>query len=327
MEASFLKKLDEEAGLGDLHVRVAWAYYKEGLTQKEISDRYGINRTKVYRLIQEAREKEIVNIDISHPDANLLSLESELAELYGLDDAMVVPYTSDDEIIKTMLGKAGAFYLRNKGQGFSSLGVGIGDTLQAVADNFQPKEEQKERGAKVVSLHGNLAGNIATTPYSIGNKIADKLNADFYTIWAPAVAESEEAAEHFKSEPWVEKVLNMAEQVDKMLCGIGTMKTSPPYYKELDLLSEEELDYLERKGAVADFLGQFIDENGELLESSTRDRMVALPLEKLQGRTGTIGIAGGEEKFEGILATLKGGYFRTLITDELVAKKLIDEKK
>ena len=325
MEASFLKEVNEGAGVGDLHVRVAWAYYKEGLTQKEISERYGINRTKIYRLIQEARDEDIVNIDITHPDANLLSLESELAELYGLGDSLVVPYTPDEKIIKAMLGEAGAFYLRNKGRGFSSLGVSIGDTLQSVAENFEPKEEQKERDIEVVSLHGNLTGKISTTPYTIGNRISDKLNAEFYTIWAPAIADTREAAEHFRSEPWVEKVLNMAGEVDLMLFGIGTMKTSPPYYKELDLLSEEELIELRRRGAVADLLGQFVDENGEIIHSSTRDRMVSLPLERLRERDGTVGIAGGEEKFEGIRAALEGGYLSALITDELVARKLIED--
>ena len=326
MEASFLKELDEGAGIGDLHVRVAWAYYKEGLTQKEISERYGINRTKIYRLIQEAREKDIVNIDITHPDANLLSLENQVAEIYGLDDAMVVPYTPDEKIIKTMLGEAGAFYLRNKGREFTSLGVSIGDTLQAVAENFDPREEQKNRDIEVVSLHGNLAGNIATTPYSIGNKIADKLNAEFYTVWAPAIADTREAAEHFRSEPWVEKVLKMAGEVDLMVFGIGSMKTSPPYYKKLDLLSEEDLDELRRKGAVGDMLGQFMDKNGEIIQSSTRDRMVSIPLERLRDRNGTVGVAGGEEKFEGIRAALAGGYLSALITDELVARKLIESR-
>ena len=325
METSFLKKVDEGAGVGDLHVRVAWAYYKEGLTQKQISERYGINRTKIYRLIQEARDEDIVNIDITHPDANLLSLESELAELYGLGDSLVVPYTPDEKIIKAMLGEAGAFYLRNKGRGFSSLGVSIGDTLQSVAENFEPKEEQKERDIEVVSLHGNLTGKISTTPYTIGNRISDKLNAEFYTIWAPAIADTREAAEHFRSEPWVEKVLNMAGEVDLMLFGIGAMKTSPPYYKKLDLLSAEELDDLRRRGAVADLLGQFVDENGKIIQSSTRDRMVSLPLERLRDRDGTVGVAGGEEKFEAIRAALAGGYLSALITDELVARKLIED--
>lgn len=78
---------------------------------------------------------------------------------------------------------------------------------------------------------------------------------------------------------------------------------------------------------MADLLGQFVDENGKLIRSSTRDRMVSLPLERLKKRDGTVGVAGGEEKFEGILATLEGNYLSALITDEIVARKLIDEKK
>ncbi|MBS3765454.1 hypothetical protein KGY71_02920 [Candidatus Bipolaricaulota bacterium] len=327
MRDGFLEEVGKEAGTGDLKVRVAWAYYKENLTQKEISDRYNINRTKVYRLIREAREGNVVSIDISHPDANLLKMEKKLTGLYELEDALIVPYTPDENLIKKMLGEAGGFFLRNKAGCFPSLGVSIGGTLEKVAESYKPTEEQRNREVDVVSLTGNLAGNIATTPYSVGNVIADKLGADFYNIWAPAVAEDAESAEVFRSETWVKKVLEKAEGVELMLMGVGTVSTSAEVFRELDYLSEEEISNLKRKGAVGDALGQFFDESGEIIENGFRDRIVGISLEKLRGRSGIVGVAGGKKKYEGILAGLRGNFFNVLITDEWTARKLIEKRE
>lgn len=325
MEEDFLENMGKEARMSDLKVRVAWAYYKENLTQKEISERYDINRTKVYRLIREARESNVVSIDITHPDANLLEVEKELADAYGLDDAVVVPYTPDEDLIKKMLGEAGGFFLRHKAGCFPSLGVSIGGTLEEAAESYEPAEEQRNTEVDVVSLHGNLAGNIASTPYSVGNVIADKLDADFFNVWAPAVAEDAESAEAFRSETWVKKVLEKAEEVELMLMGLGTVSTSAEVFRELDYLSVEEISNLERKGAVGDMLGQFFDENGEVVDNEFHDRIVGIPLEEIRGREGTVVVAGGKEKYDGILAALRGNFFSVLITDEWTARKLVEE--
>lgn len=315
----------EKTGWGDLYVRVAWAYYKEGLTQQQIAERFQLSRSKVHRMIKEAREKDIVSIEITHPEANLLGVEKELIDRFGLKDAIVIPSASEEGALKEMLGEAGAFYLRHKAPDFGSLGISIGTTLQRVAESFQPTEEQLERDVKVVSLHGNLTGNIAVTPYSIGNVFADKLDGDFYNVWAPAIAEDEETAEVFRSEPWIKEVLEMAAGAELLLLGIGTMDTSATLFQEFNYLSREEISGLKAKGAVGDTLGQFFDIQGKPVDTEIRDRIIGLPLEELKSKTATVGIAGGEHKYEGILAALRGGYLQVLITDETVAKKLVEE--
>ena len=50
-----------------LQIQAAWLYYMKDLTQQEIATRLGISRVKVTRLIQQARENELVTISINSP--------------------------------------------------------------------------------------------------------------------------------------------------------------------------------------------------------------------------------------------------------------------
>ena len=50
--------------MDDLLSRIAWMYYNDEMTQKEIADRLGLSRIKVLRLLKQAREEGIVEIKI-----------------------------------------------------------------------------------------------------------------------------------------------------------------------------------------------------------------------------------------------------------------------
>ncbi|MGB9592530.1 MAG: sigma factor-like helix-turn-helix DNA-binding protein, partial [Anaerolineae bacterium] len=92
--------------------RVAWFYYVEGLTQKEIAKRFGISRVKVVRLLKEARRRGIVEIRIADTWASYLPLERALRLKFGLQDAAVVETPSSPDRLRSALGKAAAEYLR-----------------------------------------------------------------------------------------------------------------------------------------------------------------------------------------------------------------------
>jgi len=59
----------------ELLVRVAWYYYKARMTQEEIANRLGINRTRVIKLLETARREGIVTIHVKSLFTNCLELE------------------------------------------------------------------------------------------------------------------------------------------------------------------------------------------------------------------------------------------------------------
>ena len=80
----------------DVITRIAWLYYKEKMTQQEIAERISLSRQKVQRLLEKARDLEIIQFTLKHPYVNLMSIESEIREKFGLKDAVVAPMASDD---------------------------------------------------------------------------------------------------------------------------------------------------------------------------------------------------------------------------------------
>jgi len=308
----------------DIITKIAWLYYKEKLTQNDISSRLNISRQKVQRFLEKARELEIVRFQVKNPYANLLSIESELIKKYLLKDAVVVPYFSDrDNLLKKSFAKAGASYLERiiSQHNNSIVGLGWGNTIAYLADyfDFLPIKTKVE----VVSLIGNLMTNVAMNPYIIAEKIANKLDAPFYNIWAPAIAQSKERAEIFKSEPWINCVLQKASKANIILFSVGEVSPSASLFK-MGYLSSEELKRLREKGAVGDILSQFFNARGELVDDEIHERVIGIPIDKLkdEGKI-VIAIAGGLSKFEAISGALNGKYINVLIIDEKTAQKLL----
>jgi DNA-binding transcriptional regulator LsrR (DeoR family) len=109
-----------------LRVRVAWLYFMEGLTQADIAARLGITRLRANRLLGEARESGLVNIQVNAQLASCVALERQLVQETGLKDAVVVPTPGDPEQIPAVLGRATAEYLaRHLGEN-RVRGLGIG---------------------------------------------------------------------------------------------------------------------------------------------------------------------------------------------------------
>lgn len=308
----------------DLVTRIAWLYYKEKLTQAEIAEVVFLSRQKVQRYLEKARDLEIIRFTLKHPRVNLLGIEEKLKAKCGLKDAVVVPSPhTDSEGLRKSFAKAGALYLERRlgPMGDCTLGLGWGNTTAYLADNFEP--QSIEGKVEVVSLIGNLMLNVSMNPFLMGQKIAGKLNAPFYNIWAPAIAQTKERAEVFKSEPWIHDVLDIACKANINLISIGEVSRSASLF-QMGYLSGQDLERLIGKGAVGDILSRFFDADGNIIEDEVHDRVIGIPLEVLRDdQKVSIGVAGGASKTEAIIAAMRQKYINVLITDENTATEIL----
>jgi lsr operon transcriptional repressor len=308
----------------DLITRIAWLYYKEKLTQQQIAERISLSRQKVQRLLEKARDLEIIQFTLKHPFVNLMSVESDIRERYGLRDAVVAPTgTSDSDMQAPAFAIAGAAYLERKLGAMQKciLGIGWGNTTASLADYFEPKIVNGR--IEIVSLIGNLMMNVSMNPYIMAEKMARKLDAPFYNIWAPAIAQTRERAEVFKSEPWIKQVLDIGRRADVILISIGEASESASLFK-MGYLSQADLRRLIGKGAVGDILCRYFDAEGNFVEDEVHDRVIGIPMEVFgDERKLIIGVAGGNAKVSAIRAALVRKYINVLITDEATAAALL----
>ena len=79
-----------------------------------------------------------------------------------------------------------------------------------------------------------------------------------------------------------------------------------------------------RGGACAELLGQFVQEDGTIMETPLDLCVMAPALDKLRGRD-MVAVAGGEQKLGAIEAALKTGLLTGLIIDETTARRLVEK--
>jgi DNA-binding transcriptional regulator LsrR (DeoR family) len=306
----------------DILVKISWLYYVRNFTQTEIASRLYISRAKVQRMLIKAKEEGIVQIKIAHQRYNLLSLEETLKDIFHLEDVVIVPsnYSSNGKLLKEDLGKAAALYLDDKFSQIEFFGVGMGDTLKYFANNLVSDANLVNKDLKIISLFGNLLPNVSWNPYSIGNKIAEKLKVLFYGLWAPARVDSIKTAQLIKEQDLVKNVFLIMEKVEFSLVGIGDIKNG--IITKYGLTNKDDIKDLIKEGAVGEILGYWFDINGLPVLPKLREKLIGAPV-KIPGKT--IAVAGGKEKIKAIVGALRGHLVDILITDETCAKKLISK--
>ncbi len=104
--------------------------------------------------------------------------------------------------------------------------------------------------------------------------------------------------------------------------GIGHMGEDATIIQN-GILSKNDLTVLKMSGAVGDILSHFLDENGAVVAPDLERRLQSTSLELLRKLKNVIGVAGGANKVDAILAALRGEFLDVLITDETTAEQLL----
>ncbi len=303
----------------EFHVRVAWYYYKSGMTQEEIANRLGINRARVIKILDNARKEGIVSFHVTSPYTNCLRLEQDLIDKWKLKDAVIIPEV-DRSVINKNLGAAGAQYIEmNLGKEDTLIGFGWGNTISLLLKYLSVRGRES---VSFVTLSGGITAYFQSTYKGEANPLS-RFDNRFHIIPAPLLVSSAETCRSFLAEPEVARIIQVAELANIAVVGIGAM-TPGATYVSFGYISQQELEILRKQGAVGDILGQFYDQEGRKLDVEYHKRLIAVSLEKLREMDHVIGVAGGEHKVDAIKGALRGRLIHSLITDEVTAYKLLE---
>lgn len=306
-------------------VKVVNLYYKEGLTQMEISKRIGVSRPIISKMVQKAKDVGIVEIYIKDESTLTVELEIELEKKFNLKDVIVVAGDEySEEMMKRKIGLATASFVQKKCTGnVKKLGISWGSTLAAFVKEY-PYERRNHieiiplvggMGVEQVHLHSN----------QLAYELAKKMDATCTYLYAPAFVEKEELRTRLESMADISSVLDKGREVDIAVVGIGNpVKHST--MERIGYLNNKDLEELKSKGAVGDISSRFYDIDGREVDVSLNNRVIGITLEDLKNISLVVGVCEGEHKFESILATLNGGYLDVLVVDEKNAIKLLKTK-
>ncbi len=309
-----------------LLVKISRLYYEQDMTQTEIGKRLRISRQKVQRMLQRARDEEVVRTWIQPITGIHSDLEEQLAERFGLREALVVETVAydDQRVVSQELGSGAAEYLARVIETGDK--IVISNWSRAIAgmvDALRFSSIKKCEDVTVIQGLSELIYSItASSPSDLTRGLAKALCGRALLIPAPGVASSSMAHDVFCSDPIVAHVLDQARSANMAFMGIGAVapEPAPPWG---DIVSDSWLPDLRTRGAVGEINLRYYDAEGQLVNSDLDERLVGATLDEIAQIPLTVCVAGGKGKLKAIRGALNGGLTDVVITDHITAQELL----
>lgn len=299
---------------------VANLYYNSELTQNQIAERLYTSRSKVSRMLKEARELGIVEICIREPWERNLEYEQNLKEAFQLKNIRVVAIKDTDKDNRAQkIAQAASYYLDSMVKQGMVVGISWGNTLYRIV-KYISTNNRKNIPITVVPIMG--AANIKSPEkdaMDLAKDLASAYGGKYQYIYAPLFVNNKSLRDNLVQEDNIKSVLELSANADVILTSVGSIV----YKSWSNYLSKKTLEALETKGAVGHIGGHFYDIQGRELETSLAERMIGVSLEDIRICREVVCAAYGENKAEAILGALRGDFLNTLIIDEQCAWKVL----
>lgn len=305
-----------------LSINVAKLYYRSEYSQQRIAEELGISRPSVSRLLQYAKDKGYVKIQIMDPVEDMSNMEQMLVEKYHLHEVRIAASTINDENeIKKYIGIKAAEYLDSIVQDGDMIGVGWGTTLYEMSCSLLPRVL---KGSQIVQLEGGVTHSKWR---NYAKDILENFSNNYSTIAQylplPVVFGSREVKEMVDQDRHIKRVLEMGSHANIAVFGVGTVRPNALFFR-LGYTDQEEQTRIQQI-AVGDICSRFFDADGRICNKELDARTVGITLDELRNKEHSIMIAGGEAKVPAIRAALKGHYANVFITDQFTAKELLKD--
>ena len=308
-------------------------YYNQPIGRRGLANKLDIGERTVRTEVNILKQQGLLNIEsmgmyITKDGKNVIeSLEEIIRELKGIShieqrlenilkvkNVIIVPGNCDNnELVLKDLGKAASNYLTKVIKDEFIIGVTGGTTMAKVADEMPQGKVAND--ILVIPARGGLGKEVDTQSNSIAAKLAKKLEGNYKLLHVPDSIDKKtfEAMLEVKE---IREVIQLFDNMNVLLFGIGRADVMARRRQ----LSEEQVDMLLQKGAVGEAFGHYFDINGVEVWKSLS---VGIDLDVFKKIEIVIGVAGGENKAEAIMAIASLRNNMTLVIDEAAANKII----
>lgn len=307
----------------EIKTRIAWLYHVEGMTQDEVANIVGMNRSRVLRILAAARQDGTVQIRVTTRMSRCVELERMLESRWSLTRAIVVPEPQDPSQLRAIIGAEVGAYMSHAVTSNMTVGLGWGKTLTSGVPAITPRAAD---GVKVLAMLGGLTRVSEVNPSEFAWRVADRLSAECYMLAAPVYAPDPATRQALLGHPGLAEVFARAKTLDMAVVSVGDL-TPHSVFSEYGLLTRDEIASLEAAGAVGDLLCHFIDAEGNVIDHPVNDRVVAVNPVSLRGTRQIVLASGGWHKLTVIRAALRLLRPTVLIVNELVAERLAKDDR
>ncbi len=307
----------------ELLAKVASMYYEREMTQNEIAAALDLSRVKIYRLLKQARETQVVRILIDWHIKRSPNVESQLMERFGLDEALVLASgAADSALLLRQVAQLAARYLEAQLADGSSLSICFGSTtyevINAIRLDFQAN-------VKVLQATGSLSHALKEFDSSaLTRQLAQKLGGEALYLSCPLLADDARAAAVIREQAVVARSLEQVRRADIALVGIGDLHPQTSGFLRAGVAESRDLQAYREAGAIGDMAWQIFDGAGRLVPCALNERIIGVTLDELSAVPQTIAVAAGVDKAAAIVGALRSGAINSLCTDERTAEGMLN---
>ncbi len=305
-----------------LSIDVAKLYYKSDYSQQQIANKLNLSRPTVSRLLQYAKDKGFVQINISDPIEDNISLEEKLCKKYNLDVVKIAysPLNTSSEIKKSISMKA-AEYLYEIAKDGDIIGVSWGTTIYKMALNLKHKAL---KGVQIVQLKGGISHSQNNTyAYEVVELFSEAFSTVGRYLPLPVMFDTVQIKELIERDKHIRNILDLGRQANIAVFTVGTVKDDALLFR-LGYIDEKDREIIQKK-AAGDICSRFFDLNGNICDKDLDERTVGIKLEELKEKEKRILVAGSQRKITAIEASLRGGFANILVTDQYTAEELLNK--
>ena len=251
-----------------------------------------------------------------HQLKGLATIEERLEERFGLQQVVVVPGDMDqDGVVGVGLARAAGTLLRKNLRENDIVAVSGGGTLAQVANHLAPSLTNTYREITFVPSRGGLGEELELQANTIASKMAQKLGAKHRLLHVPDNV-GVDTISALEQEPTISQVLGLIRSATVLLFSIGEATVMARRRG----LPAEELALLQKKKAVGEAFGYYLDQWGEVVHFTPS---MGMSLEDLAHVKLIVTVAGGKSKARAMMALLTYQPRGVLVTDEGAATELL----
>jgi deoxyribonucleoside regulator len=300
-------------------IEVAKMYYEQNLTQNEISDKLGVSRPLVSKMLNEAKELGIVTIKVlSAPEGSNTTL-NRIRNLYNLRGGIIVPDTASEYATNQLVASNILEFLLNFSPTMSKIGIGWGYIIGMFIKVIETAEIPQKFSATIFPLIGN--SSVPTRDYhsnEIVRIISEKTGSSPVYLYAPAFLESEQEKLLFEESESFKKVENAWDEMDTAVINLGNYPSVPDY-----ATATRFGDLLNARKAAGRMLCYYYDAAGGIIHSDT-DFTIQIPLQKLSRCRNVIAVGSATLQPKALAGALHTGLITHVIVAESIAQKALD---
>ena len=147
-----------ESDYQNLLAQIASMYYEQEKSQKEIGVEMGLSRVKVYRLLKEAHQENVVRITINWPIVRVPQLEEQFAKAFHLKKALILKSSQlESRVVLQRIGQMTARYMQSILKDGMTLSVCVGGSTYEVIHAIEIGSD----------IHVNVVQAMCSTPFAV----------------------------------------------------------------------------------------------------------------------------------------------------------------